>query len=138
MGVGASRAPRGLGDELGGERSFGDAALRGWIEKHQPDVVLSGHVHQSPFARDGSWADQIGKTWVFNAGHQMGPLPSHVVVDTAAPDAYWISLAAKEFAPLNQSATRPFSPLVDPPRWLLAMAQLANHPSAGRSRPAGV
>ncbi len=52
---------------------FGDASLRSWIRRHQPDVVLSGHVHQSPFSRGGAWADRIGRTWVFNAGHQDRP-----------------------------------------------------------------
>ena len=63
--------------------------------------MLSGHVHQSPFTRDGSWADRIGDTWVFNAGHQIGPLPSHIVVDTERPGAYWCSLAATEVTPLT-------------------------------------
>ena len=84
-----------------GRKCFGDPVLRGWIERLQPDIVLSGHVHQSPFTRDGSWADRIGDTWVFNAGHQIGPLPSHIVVDTERPGAYWCSLAATEVTPLT-------------------------------------
>ena len=82
--------PAGSPTSWDGERSFGDAVLRGWIERHQPDLVLSGHVHQSPFTRGGSWADRIGATWVFNAGHQIGPLPSHIIVDTEQPGAYWV------------------------------------------------
>ena len=108
-----------------GRKCFGDAALRAWIERFQPDLVLSGHVHQSPFTRQGSWADRIGRTWVFNPGHQIGPLPAHVVIDTACPDAYWISLAGAEFASLGGPAERPFAPVVDPPEWLLAMARPA-------------
>lgn len=120
-----------------GKRSFGDDALRAWILKYQPDIVLSGHVHQSPFTADGSWADRIGKTWVFNAGHQIGPLPSHVLVDTAVPGAYWISLMGAEGAPLNQAPTRPFAPITNPPPWLLAIAQPEGRPVEGTSRPAG-
>ncbi len=48
----------------GGDRYFGDVELREWIEQYRPDMVLSGHVHQSPFVKDGSWVDQIGPTWV--------------------------------------------------------------------------
>jgi Icc-related predicted phosphoesterase len=107
----------------GGKRSFGDSELRSWIEEYQPDFVLSGHVHQSPFTSDGSWADKIGRTWVFNAGHQLGPLPSCVVVDTEARCAYWVSLAGGEAVALDQPADRPFAPISDPPGWLLSMAR---------------
>ncbi len=66
----------------GGARYFGDVELRAWIEQYRPDIVLSGHVHQSPFIPDGSWVDRIGPTWVFNAGQQPGALPTHIVIDT--------------------------------------------------------
>jgi Icc-related predicted phosphoesterase len=108
-----------------GKKCFGDPVLRGWIERFQPDIVLSGHVHQSPFTRDGSWADRIGRTWVFNAGHQIGPLPSHIVVDTDRPGAYWCSLAATEVTPLTAESGRPFAPVTNAPGWLLAMARPA-------------
>ena len=47
-----------------------------WIDEHRPDVVLTGHVHEPPFKPDGAWADRIGDTWVFNAGRQIGPVPT--------------------------------------------------------------
>jgi Icc-related predicted phosphoesterase len=47
----------------GGERHFGDAYLVRWIEEYQPDIVLTGHIHQSPFTRGGSWVDRLGSTW---------------------------------------------------------------------------
>jgi Icc-related predicted phosphoesterase len=128
--------PQGSPTSWSGKRSFGDAALRGWIRQYQPDVVLAGHVHQSPFTPKGSWADRIGRTSIFNAGHQVGPLPSHVVVDLAAPDAYWISLKGAEVAPLNQSPTHPFAPMAEPPPWLLAMAPQAERLPAESPRPA--
>jgi Icc-related predicted phosphoesterase len=56
----------------GGNRYFGDVELREWIERYQPNIVLSGHVHQSPFVKEGSWVDRIGETWVFNAGQHAG------------------------------------------------------------------
>ena len=66
----------------GGDRYFGDVELREWIEQYRPDMVLSGHVHQSPFVKEGSWVDRIGPTWVFNAGQQFGAPPAHIVIDT--------------------------------------------------------
>ena len=128
--------PEGSPISFDGRRSFGDAALRAWIEAFAPDVVLSGHVHQSPFRSGGSWADRIGATWVFNAGHQIGPLPSHIVVDMAAPGAFWISLAGAETVPLDGAASRPFAPLAEPPEWLRAMARLAARPPAETPPPA--
>src|ERR1700754_458931 len=41
----------------GGKRHFGDVDLVQWIECHHPGMVISGHVHQSPFIHDGSWFD---------------------------------------------------------------------------------
>jgi Icc-related predicted phosphoesterase len=110
----------------GGRRSFGDAPLRAWIEQYQPDIVLSGHVHQSPFIPNGSWVDQIGKTWVFNAGHQIGPIPAHIVVDTDAQRAYWLSLTAGETVSLEAPLTRPIDHLTEFPDWLARMAQTAS------------
>jgi len=52
----------------GGDRYFGDVELKDWIDQYRPEMVLSGHVHQSPFLKQGSWVDRIGSTWVFNAG----------------------------------------------------------------------
>ena len=111
-----------------GRKSFGDPILRQWVERLQPDIVLSGHVHQSPFTRGGSWADRIGHSWVFNAGHQIGPQPSHIVVDSDRPGAYWLSLAGAEEVMLAGPATRPFAPLADPPDWLIAMVRAEARP----------
>ena len=95
-----------------GQKHFGDADLLGWINLHQPDMVLTGHIHQSPFRVGGSWVDRIGATWVFNAGRQIGPVPTHVVVDTALPRAMWFSLAGNEVVPLDQPLTRPVAALL--------------------------
>jgi Icc-related predicted phosphoesterase len=111
-----------------GRRFYGDDGLGPLILRHQPDLVLAGHVHQAPFTRAGSWADRIGDTWVFNAGHQIGPLPSHVVVDTARRTAFWNSLAGAEVAALEAPLARPFPPVADPPPWLLAIARPAAPP----------
>jgi Icc-related predicted phosphoesterase len=120
--------PAGSPTSWDGRRCRGDPVLRVWIEQLQPDIVLCGHVHQSPFTPDGAWADRIGRSWVFNAGHQLGPVPAHVVVDTERPGAWWCSLAATEGADLAAAPVRPFAPVPDPPAWLLAMARPADPP----------
>jgi Icc-related predicted phosphoesterase len=94
-----------------GQKHFGDADLVKWIHQHQPDMVLTGHIHQSPFRAGGSWVAQIGSTWVFNPGRQIGPIPTHVIVDTDAQRATWFSLAGNEVAPLDQPLVRPIAQL---------------------------
>lgn len=118
--------PEGSPTAWGGSRSYGDAALAEWITEHRPDIVLGGHVHQAPFVAKGSWTERIGDTWTFNAGHQIGPVPSHVVVDTERPRAYWLSLTGEEEAVLDAPITRPLPRLADPPEWLLNLVRLAS------------
>ena len=84
--------PAGRPVSWAGNRHFGDTALTDWIAHFGPDIVFSGHVHNAPFVPGGAWVDRIGKTWVFNAGHQIGPIPAHVVVETDGPDAAWSSI----------------------------------------------
>jgi len=79
-----------------GKRYIGDAELNQWIDQYQPDMVFTGHIHESPFKTDGSWVDQIGKTWVFNAGSHIGDVPAHIVLDLEAMNAEWRSLAGEE------------------------------------------
>jgi Icc-related predicted phosphoesterase len=83
-----------------GRRDYGDTELGGWIDKYRPDLVLAGHVHQSPFTPDGSWADRIGETWVLNSGHQIGSVPAHIEIDLEANRATWHSLMGVEEADL--------------------------------------
>jgi Icc-related predicted phosphoesterase len=116
--------PEGSPTSWGGRKSYGDAPLRGWIERYQPDIVLGGHVHQAPFVPDGSWADRIGNTWVFNPGHQVGPVPAHVVIDSDGPRAYWLSLTREETAGLDAALERPLARIGEQPAWLASMAQL--------------
>lgn len=72
-----------------GSRHIGDADLSGWISHHRPDLVLTGHIHHSPFADGGSWIARTGMTWVVNAGRAPGPFPAHVVIDLDAGRAEW-------------------------------------------------
>ena len=79
-----------------GGRHYGDTALSGWIVQYQPDFVFSGHVHEAPTARGGSWVDRIGNTWVFNAGRQLGAPPARIEVDLGLRTARWVSQAGIE------------------------------------------
>jgi Icc-related predicted phosphoesterase len=105
----------------GGDRYFGDVELRDWIEQYRPDIVLSGHVHQSPFVKDGSWVDRIGPAWVFNAGQQFGAPPSHIVIDTDIGEALWFSAAGNQFVRLGEALQRPVPKLTTLPDWLRAV-----------------
>lgn len=75
----------------GGQRHFGDDVLNALIDEHRPDLVLTGHVHDAPFRPDGSWHDRVGSTLVLNAGRHIGPVPAHLIVDTAAGTVEWWS-----------------------------------------------
>jgi Icc-related predicted phosphoesterase len=75
-----------------GRKFAGDAFVVEWIRRFQPDLVLSGHVHNAPFYAEGSWIDRIGRTWVINPGRQIGPAPAFVVFDLDAMSAAWVSL----------------------------------------------
>ena len=79
-----------------GSRHYGDATITEWIGRWRPDAVLCGHIHQAPFAPDGSWADTVGPTWVFNPGKQTGPVPTSVEIDLGAGTARWRSMTGVE------------------------------------------
>jgi Icc-related predicted phosphoesterase len=93
--------PAGSPTSWNGTRHYGDVELAGWIAAYRPDLVLCGHIHQSPFRSGGSWIDRVGDSWVLNAGCQIGPIPAHVVFDTDACEANWFSLAGSERARLD-------------------------------------
>lgn len=112
----------------GGSRSFGDPALEEWIDELKPDFVFSGHVHQSPFVTDGSWADRLGDTWVFNAGHQYGAPPAYIILDTDRQAALWFSAAGAQSVALDQPLVRPIGRLQAPPDWLTSAG-----PAPGRT-----
>ena len=94
--VGVPLAPDRLGDIVDGPPRYGDADLAGSIRQYQPDLVLAGHVHESPFKPDGAWADRVGRTWVFNPGNQIGPVPTHIVLDLDVDRATWVSMLGTE------------------------------------------
>ncbi len=116
----------------GGKRSFGDEELVKWIASYKPDIVLSGHVHQSPFITDGSWFDRLGETWVFNVGQQAGRPPTHIMLDMETNKAYWFSAYGEQWIDLGQPLHRPASEIQDVPDWLIA-ASRATFQAAGPS-----
>ncbi len=83
-----------------GKKFAGDEFLTGWIHQYQPDLVLSGHIHNAPFYPDGSWIDRLGRTWVFNPGRQPGPSPTHLLLDLDQMTATWLSAVGQELRQL--------------------------------------
>jgi len=110
--------PEGSPTSWSGQRFYGDGDLLHWIKAYEPDLVFAGHIHQAPFCEGGSWADQIGRTWVFNCGQQMGPIPTHVVIDTQTGEAVWVSMDGAQRLALDRPMARPFAQLTTAPPWL--------------------
>ena len=79
-----------------GRRHIGDTDLNDWTDQHRPDIVFTGHIHDSPFKADGSWIDRMGDTWVLNVGHAPGPIPPHAIIDTTTGEAEWWSPYGQE------------------------------------------
>jgi Icc-related predicted phosphoesterase len=72
-----------------GHHQFPDQDLADWIATYEPTIVMCGHIHQAPWARNGSWYARLGRTWVFNPGQLRSAVPSHIVLDTDAMTATW-------------------------------------------------
>jgi hypothetical protein len=92
-----------------GKKFGGDEFLVEWIQLYQPDLVLSGHIHNAPFHAKGSWNDRIGRTWVFNPGRQPGARPAYLIFDLAALTADWVTVEDKERQELDVPATATIS-----------------------------
>ncbi len=75
-----------------GRKDGGDAVVAEWIQQYQPDIVLSGHIHNAPYYEEGGWHARLGRTWIFNPGKQPGAEPAHIIIDLAARRAEWFSL----------------------------------------------
>jgi len=56
-----------LCDVIASGEHVGSRALRSYVERHQPPLVLSGHIHESP-RTSGAYRDRIGDTAVVNPG----------------------------------------------------------------------
>ena len=94
-----SRRPAGAAIAISATSSSGNGS-----SNTGPTWCFSGHVHQSPFVKEGSWVDRIGPTWVFNAGQQFGAPPTHIVIDTEEEVAFWFSAAGNQFVRLDRAA----------------------------------
>ena len=108
-----------------------DLTLRQWIERYQPSMVISGHVHQSPFIPDGSWFDRLGVAWVFNTGLQSGRPPTHIVIDIDEGTAFWLAAGDEQCLDLNAPLQRPAARIEDPPAWLTSLGRISD-PSLAR------
>jgi hypothetical protein len=106
-----------------------------WIMQYQPSMVISGHVHQSPFITDGSWFDRLGQSWVFNAGLQPGRPPTCIVLDLDADKAFWLAAGEAQWIDLNALLKRPAAPIEAAPDWLTSLDRIAD-PSLARPRAA--
>ena len=110
----------------GGKRYFGDVDLVQWIARHQPSMVISGHVHQSPFISEGSWFDRLGDTWVFNTGLQPGRPPTYIVLDLDEATAFWLSADHAQSIDLKAPLQRPAATIQTAPPWLISLDQIAD------------
>ncbi len=99
---------------------MGDADVDRWIRQYGPDMVVAGHIHQSPFVQEGSWADRIGDTWMFNAGRQYGAPPAYIVLDTSVGEAVWISAMGVQVVRLDAPLQRPIPAAHALPDWVEA------------------
>jgi Icc-related predicted phosphoesterase len=60
--------PRGTAcDQIAPHQAVGSRAIRAFLERHQPTLSLSGHIHESPRV-SGSYRDTVGQTVVVNPG----------------------------------------------------------------------
>ena len=110
----------------GGKRFFGDVDLVQWIAEYRPAMVISGHVHQSPFITNGSWFDRLGETWVFNTGLQPGRPPTCIVLDLDADKAFWLAAGQAQWIDLAAPLQRPAAGITEPPDWLTFLDRIAD------------
>jgi Icc-related predicted phosphoesterase len=87
-----------------GKPPGGSATLTARIRRHQPNLVVCGHIHDAPFRPQGGWWDRIGDTLCVNPGRQHGHEPTYVVLDLAAGELGWVSASARDHVPLPTPA----------------------------------
>ena len=54
-------------DMIGSRAHVGSRAIRAFVERHQPPLVLTGHIHESPRV-SSSYRDTIGRSIAVNPG----------------------------------------------------------------------
>jgi Icc-related predicted phosphoesterase len=97
-----------------GKKYGGDQRLVEWIHRYEPDLVLSGHIHNAPFVPKGSWIDRIGRTWVFNPGKQIGPFPTTLILDLENLNVKWDSAESRGEQSLNKELNIPAGAVTGP------------------------
>jgi hypothetical protein len=100
-------------------------------------MVISGHVHQSPFIPDGSWFDRLGTTWVFNTGLQHGRPPVCIVLDLDEGAAFWLAAGEAQCIDLRAPLLRPAAPIENPPPWLISFGSDCRSEFASFGEPRG-
>jgi Icc-related predicted phosphoesterase len=73
-------------DMVGARTHVGSRAIRAFVERHQPPLVLSGHIHESPRV-SASFRDSIGRTVTVNPGQFGSSRLSGVWFDPARIEA---------------------------------------------------
>ena len=71
-------------DMVGAGTHVGSRAIRTFVERHQPPLVLAGHIHESPRV-SSSYHDAIGRTVTVNPGQFGTQRLCGVWVDPARP-----------------------------------------------------
>lgn len=71
-------------DMIGAGVHVGSRAIRRFVERHQPPLVLAGHIHESPRV-SSSYHDTIGRTVAVNPGQFGTQRLCGVWVDPARP-----------------------------------------------------
>jgi len=71
-------------DMIGAGAHVGSRAIRAFVERHQPPLVLAGHIHESPRV-SSSYRDAIGRTVTVNPGQFGTQRLCGVWVDPARP-----------------------------------------------------
>ena len=77
-----------------GSKHYGDPELPRLLERHRPEIVLCGHIHEAPYVDGGTWFERRGSTLLFNGGFQRGHVPAHVFLDLDGRTASWWSPSA--------------------------------------------
>ena len=108
----------------GGSRYFGDVELVQWIERYRPDMVISGHVHQSPFVSDGSWFDRLGDN--LGAQHRATAGPAPDLYRDRPPRTPRLLAGGGRGAMIDLSAPvqRPAAAVGKPPDWLTSLDRI--------------
>lgn len=79
-----------------GKEFAGDTTLTAWIERFDPRIVMSGHIHNAPFYAQGAWMHRLGNTWAFNPGRQIGESPAVLRFDFDRQEVSWHSVEGVE------------------------------------------